>query len=329
MLQELLETDGDLKRAVEEQLKDLSFPVFKALYFAHMARQRPDIQYIYQAHISDTSPTGASSPPSLSGTASPAPPRPPARRRGSLGIANLRAMNAASKHSRSFSQLDLSAAGGKEEGGNVQLMRVSDFLSFLRCVQGMTEATPEDAQRIIQMYDLIRPEDRQPVDHISLRGFTHFLLAQECSSSAPQLPHTPNRSVTEDMTLPLSAYFISSSHNTYLTGHQLHGESSINMYALVLSSGCRCIELDCWDGEDGEPIIYHGHTLTTRISFKVEADLEQLLQIRRVMYLCVAAGSGEDHREVCFLCQSLPSHTVHRESLLRPTASMCMYNLLY
>lgn len=28
------------------------------------------------------------------------------------------------------------------------------------------------------------------------------------------------------------------------------------------------MELDCWDGDDGLPIIYHGHTLTTKISFR-------------------------------------------------------------
>ena len=28
------------------------------------------------------------------------------------------------------------------------------------------------------------------------------------------------------------------------------------------------VVVDCWDGEDGEPIIYHGHTLTSKILFK-------------------------------------------------------------
>uniref|UniRef100_A0A2K6UUU5 Phosphoinositide phospholipase C n=1 Tax=Saimiri boliviensis boliviensis TaxID=39432 RepID=A0A2K6UUU5_SAIBB len=36
----------------------------------------------------------------------------------------------------------------------------------------------------------------------------------------------------------------------------------------ALKRGCRCVEVDVWDGPNGEPIVYHGHTLTSRILFK-------------------------------------------------------------
>lgn len=31
--------------------------------------------------------------------------------------------------------------------------------------------------------------------------------------------------------------------------------------------GCRCVEIDSWDGDKGEPIVTHGHTLVTKILF--------------------------------------------------------------
>ena len=66
----------------------------------------------------------------------------------------------------------------------------------------------------------------------------------------------------KDWSHPFNEYFISSSHNTYLVGHQLYGESTTEGYQNVLQRGGRCIEIDVWDGADDEPEVFHGYTLT-------------------------------------------------------------------
>ncbi|XP_071802145.1 1-phosphatidylinositol 4,5-bisphosphate phosphodiesterase beta-3-like isoform X9 [Asterias amurensis] len=100
---------------------------------------------------------------------------------------------------------------------------------------------------------------------LSVDGLLRYLLSESNSVVGPDA-----YLMCHDMDQPLMHYFINSSHNTYLTGHQLTGKSSVEMYRQALLCGCRCVELDCWDGKtaEEEPIITHGYTMCTEVSFK-------------------------------------------------------------
>lgn len=100
---------------------------------------------------------------------------------------------------------------------------------------------------------------------LSQGGLVRYLMSDE---NAPVF--LDRLDMYMEMDQPLSHYYINSSHNTYLTGRQFGGKSSVEMYRQVLLAGCRCVELDCWDGkgEDEEPIITHGKAMCTDILFK-------------------------------------------------------------
>lgn len=133
---------------------------------------------------------------------------------------------------------------------------------------------------------------------MTIDGLLMYLGSSEGSIFNPAM-----QQLYQEMSQPLCHYFISSSHNTYLLEDQLRGQSSVEGYIRLCSAadsaqdnklfhlqctfnsltcvrlllcasfralkrGCRCVEVDCWDGQNGEPIVYHGHTLTSKILFK-------------------------------------------------------------
>ncbi|GAB5569414.1 1-phosphatidylinositol 4 [Prionailurus iriomotensis] len=126
----------------------------------------------------------------------------------------------------------------------------------------------EQVQVLIEKYE---PNDSlAKKGQISVDGFMRYLSGEENGVVSPE-----KLDLNEDMSQPLSHYFINSSHNTYLTAGQLAGNSSVEMYRQVLLSGCRCVELDCWKGRtaEEEPVITHGFTMTTEISFKGNSEV--------------------------------------------------------
>ncbi|XP_037538914.1 1-phosphatidylinositol 4,5-bisphosphate phosphodiesterase zeta-1-like [Nematolebias whitei] len=135
------------------------------------------------------------------------------------------------------------------------------LLMFLHKEQKEHTADEETAQSLIDRYEI--EEAAVKARAMTFEGFLRYMESKDCCVFNQH--HT---SVYQDMDQPLSSYFISSSHNTYLTGDQLTGKSHLDAYICALSKGCRCLEIDCWDGPGMEPVVYHGYTLTTKILFK-------------------------------------------------------------
>ncbi|OTF81186.1 hypothetical protein BLA29_005084 [Euroglyphus maynei] len=154
--------------------------------------------------------------------------------------------------------------------GNTKVMTVEQFVQFLN-----KEQRDPRLNEILYPYanlsrgmDLI--EQHEPDPEISQKGFLSFdgFLRYLMSDDNAIIP-SEKFDLNSDMDQPLSHYFINSSHNTYLTGHQLTGRSSVEIYRQCLLGGCRCIELDCWNGRsDDEPIITHGYTVVTDVPLK-------------------------------------------------------------
>ncbi|XP_077024410.1 1-phosphatidylinositol 4,5-bisphosphate phosphodiesterase gamma-1 isoform X2 [Tamandua tetradactyla] len=156
-------------------------------------------------------------------------------------------------------------ASALRAGERPEVCRVSlpEFQQFLLEYQGELWAVDRLQVQEFMLAFLRDPLREVEEPYFSLDEFVTFLFSKENSVWNSQLDAV----CPDTMNNPLSHYWISSSHNTYLTGDQFSSESSLEAYARCLRMGCRCIELDCWDGPDGMPVIYHGHTLTTKIKF--------------------------------------------------------------
>ncbi|XP_047196290.1 1-phosphatidylinositol 4,5-bisphosphate phosphodiesterase eta-2a isoform X3 [Hippoglossus stenolepis] len=140
-------------------------------------------------------------------------------------------------------------------------LNTDDLARYLETEQKMTKAPKDHCLEIVNKFEPCSENQREGV--LGIDGFTNYTR-----SPAGDIFNPEHYNLNQDMNQPLCNYFIASSHNTYLMGDQLMSQSRVDMYAWVLQAGCRCVEVDCWDGQDGEPIVHHGYTLTSKILFK-------------------------------------------------------------
>ncbi|KAK7753568.1 hypothetical protein SLS62_004426 [Diatrype stigma] len=120
----------------------------------------------------------------------------------------------------------------KEHGGGNQKWQKQQLIDFLHKVQAdkVTDPSGNIATK----------------DDLDFGGFLQYMTSPAADILAPP-------DITDsDLSWPLSSYYISSSHNTYLTGNQLSSESTADAYKNVLLRGCRCVEIDVWDGDDSD-----------------------------------------------------------------------------
>ncbi|KAL0880660.1 hypothetical protein ABMA27_001879 [Loxostege sticticalis] len=223
---------------------------------------------------------------------------------GKILVKNIVRLFAQNKEDKKRVEKALSESGlptGKTDTISQSKFQFEDFFSFYKSLtqrgevqkifNTLTDGKPylsaiqlvdflNDVQRDPRLNEILHPyaDIQKAKDHIkayehnkyhqqrsqlTFDGFLRFLMSEDNPIVAPN-----KLDLCDDMEQPLAHYFINSSHNTYLTGHQITGKSSVEIYRQSLLAGCRCVELDFWNGRTEEPVIVHGYTFVPEINAK-------------------------------------------------------------
>uniref|UniRef100_A0A3P8ZJS0 Phosphoinositide phospholipase C n=1 Tax=Esox lucius TaxID=8010 RepID=A0A3P8ZJS0_ESOLU len=129
-----------------------------------------------------------------------------------------------------------------------ECLDAQDLRLFLETEQGLSLATADGCLELIRRFEPPGPGKERGL--LGLDGFARYLQSPEC-----QLFDMEHQGVCQDMSLPLSHYYISASYRSYLLEDQVHGRADLGGLTRALQAGCRCLELGVTDGPEGEPVL--------------------------------------------------------------------------
>ncbi|KAM8748996.1 inactive phospholipase C-like protein 1 [Acanthopagrus schlegelii] len=180
-----------------------------------------------------------------------------------------------------------------------------DLRLFLETEQGLSLATTEGCWELLRRFEPSAQGRERGL--LGLDGFARYLQSPECQLLDPE-----HLGVCQDMNMPLSHYYISTSYRSYLLDDQVHGRADLGGLIKALQSGCRCVELGVTDGPEGEPLLgvdygpdiprhhhhhhhHHHHApVTIRSALEVVNKYAFLTsQYPLLLYLCQRCSPGQ------------------------------------
>ena len=198
------------------------------------------------------------------------------------------------KHTGKISPDNLKLFFEEVQKDNLSLNEVNEIILIFK--QNLKPHEKEQYIRILQNGDIL---NSNVIDNYLYLNSGEFLL----------LLHSPivnvldyvKMNTSQNMNRPLNDYFINSTHNTYLTGHQLSGESSPQMYAFSVLEGYRLVELDCYNGNGDDIIITHGYTMVTDIHLNdilIELKENAFIHSKYPVLLSIENHLDEEHQKI-------------------------------